>query len=156
MNRIIRRGSLLASLLVVAIILLLPGGGCKKETTCNGVPNVSVNISLNLNSGQYSQLIPPGNSEPVSGGYSYNGVLVYHFTQNQFYAYDCTCPYDGSSNAKAIIAISSPSSLYAVCPVCGSSFLLSSGSPNKGPSTCPLKAYNTSYDQVNNIVYVQN
>jgi nitrite reductase/ring-hydroxylating ferredoxin subunit len=143
------------SLAVLALIILLPGSGCKKTTTCNGIPNVSVNFSVSLYSASSSQLVPIGNSEPFSGGYDNDGVLIYHYTQNQFLAYDCTCPYDGASNAKAIITASPASSLYGTCPVCGSQFLLSSGSPSKGPSTCPLKAYTATYDGTSN-VYVSN
>jgi len=141
---------------VLAFVFLLSDSGCKKNTTCNGIPNVSVNFSVSLNSPSSNQLLPPGNSEPFSGGYDNDGVLIYHYTQNQFLAYDCTCPYDGASNAKAIITASPASSLYATCPVCGSQFLLSSGSPSKGPSSCPLKAYSTTYDPSSNVVYVTN
>jgi len=140
---------------VIIFLFFLPSSSCKKETTCNGVPVVSVYFQANL--ALYPQLNPPGNNEVFSGGYQYNGVLVYHYTANQFYAYDCTCPYDGENNSKAVVSASSVSSLYAVCPVCGSSFLLSTGSPNKGPSTCPLKAYtNTTYDAGTNTVTVSN
>ena len=139
---------------VLLFILLLPGSSCKKEVTCNGVPVVSVYFQVNYNLG-YPQLGPVGNNEVFSGGYANNGVLVNHYTQNQFYAFDCTCPYDGTSNSKAVVSASSVSSLFAVCPVCGSSFLLSTGSPNKGPSTCPLKAYTASYDGASTVT-VQN
>jgi len=132
-------------------ILLLSGTSCKKQTVCNGVPNVSVYFQVDLSFGTNTSLTPVGNNETFSGG---NGnVIVYHYTSGQFYAYDCTCPYDGS-NSKARVS-ATQGGLYAVCPVCGSSFLLSSGSPNKGPSTCPLKAYNTSYDGTSTVT-VQN
>jgi nitrite reductase/ring-hydroxylating ferredoxin subunit len=143
------------SLLLIVVTLLLPGGGCKKETVCNGVPNTAVNFSVNLNLG-YPQLNPVNGNATYSGGYANHGVLIYHYLTAQFVAYDCTCPYDGESNGNAVIS-AKQGALFATCPVCGSSFLLSSGSPNKGPSTCPLKAYsNTTYDQTNNIVYVSN
>ncbi|MGB9152242.1 MAG: hypothetical protein WCD70_04045 [Alphaproteobacteria bacterium] len=114
-------------------------------------------MNQSLNSAQSAQLLQPGTSEPFSGGYNNNGVLVYHYTANQYLAYDCTCPYDGQSNAKAVIVANPNTSLYATCPVCGSTFLLSTGSPSKGPSTCPLKAYtNCNYDQTSNSISVSN
>jgi nitrite reductase/ring-hydroxylating ferredoxin subunit len=140
---------------VVLFVFFVPSSSCKKETTCNGVPVVSVYFQVTLATNP--QLGPPGNNELFSGGYQNSGVLVYHYSGTQYYAYDCTCPYDGESNSKAVVSASSVSSLYAVCPVCGSSFLLSTGSPNKGPSTCPLKAYSgTYYDAGSNTVIVQN
>jgi nitrite reductase/ring-hydroxylating ferredoxin subunit len=143
------------SALLLCSAFLYTGTSCKKETNCNGVPNVSVNFSVNLLNIGNPQLVPIGNNETFSGGYINNGVLVYHYTQSQFQAYDCTCPYDGQANAKAIVT-ATQGGLYATCPVCGSSFLLSNGSPNKGPSSCPLKAYSTSYDNTSNTVYVSN
>jgi nitrite reductase/ring-hydroxylating ferredoxin subunit len=133
------------------IVLLLNGTSCKKETTCNGVPNVSVYFQLDLNLG-YPSLVPVGNNQIFTGGNG--GVIVYHFTSSQFNSYDCTCPYDGSNSKARITA--TQGGLYGICPVCGSSFLLSSGSPNKGPSTCPLKPYTTNYDPPSNTVTVQN
>ncbi|MGP8214474.1 MAG: Rieske (2Fe-2S) protein [Bacteroidia bacterium] len=154
MKSIFRNIIYLPAIIIVAIILFLPGSGCKKETTCNGVPNVGVNININLSNPSYSSLNYVGGNEAVSGGY--DGILIYQYQQGVFYAYDCCCPYDGQSNSKAIVT-AQKNGIYAVCPVCGSSFLLSSGQPNKGPSSCPLKQYNNvSYDQADNYLTVTN
>jgi nitrite reductase/ring-hydroxylating ferredoxin subunit len=141
------------TLIVIAAIVLLYGSGCHKETTCNGVPNVSVSFQENLFSGTNVKLSVVGGSEVYGGGY--DGVLLYQYAQDQFLAYDCCCPYDGKSNSKAIVAVQS-NGIIAACPVCGSTFLLSTGEPEKGPATCPLKAYTATYDQGNNEVYVSN
>lgn len=156
MRSIFKPYSLKLAGFIVSCGLLLSGSACKKATTCNGVPNVSVNFTVSLSSASSAQLSTVGYSEIFSGGYDNDGVLIYHYTQNQFLSYDCTCPYDGQSNAKAIVSVNSSNPLYAQCPVCGSTFLLSTGSPSKGPSQCPLKAYSTSYDNTSNTIYVSN
>lgn len=132
---------------------LLPNTACKKVNNCNGVPNVSVYFTVNIIN--TPALNSPGGSAVFSGGYNNNGVLVYCYQMGNYLAYDCTCPYDGETNAKALI-VAQAGGIYAVCPVCGSSFLLSNGSPNKGPSTCPLKSYPASINQTNNTITVQN
>lgn len=132
--------------LFVIATLLLQGTACKKNTkSCNGVPVVAVNFTIDLNQPAYNPLVVNGGYMTVSGGYANNGIIVYHYTTNQFNSFDCTCPYDGNTNSKAILAVDK-SGLYAVCPVCGSSFLLSDGSVSKGPATCPMKRYTTTYD----------
>lgn len=150
-----KRSLLSVTTLIVIGCIIVPVSSCKKTNSCNGVPNASVNFTVSLYSATSAQLVPVGNSEPFSGGYNNGGVLIYHYTQDQFLAYDCTCPYDGQSNAKAVIVANPASSLYATCPVCGSTFLLSTGAPSKGPSTCPLKGYTATYDNAGN-VYVSN
>jgi nitrite reductase/ring-hydroxylating ferredoxin subunit len=81
----------------------------------------------------------------VTGGY--DNILLYRYTVSQLNAFDCCCPYDGASNAKAIVQIQA-NKITATCPVCSSSFLLADGSVNHGPATCGLKKYNTTYDGV--------
>lgn len=144
------------STLFILAILLLPGTACKKNTkACNGVPVVAVNFQIDLTLPAYNPLIVNGGYMTVSGGYSNNGIIVYHYTPNQFNAFDCTCPYDGNGNSKAFLAIDK-SGLSASCPVCGSSFLLADGSVSKGPATCPMKRYTTAYDAASYIVTVSN
>jgi len=137
------------------LLLLLSGfifGGCKKNTTstCNGVPVTAVSISIDLTLPQNNPLTVNGGSEIFYGGYANYGVMVYRYTSSQFNAFDCTCPYDGTKNSKAIVAVQK-SALTATCPVCGSVFVLADGSVSHGPATCGLKRYNTNYDGVSNV-----
>jgi len=128
---------------------LLISGGCKKKTkTCGGVPNVGVSFTIDLNQPQYNPLTITGSSMAVTGGNA--GVIVYRYQTDQFKAYDGLCPYDGSSNSNAVVQIQS-NKITAKCPVCGSVFELSDGAVISGPSTCPLKAYNATYDGVSTV-----
>ena len=123
-------------------------GGCKKSTNCNGVANVGVNFTIDINGGSYAPIQYTGGAMLVSGGDA--GIAIYRYQSDQFQAYDCLCPYDGSSNSKAVISIES-NKIQATCPVCHSVFNLADGSVSSGPSTCPLKAYKTSYDGVSEL-----
>ncbi len=117
--------------------------GCKKTTTCNGVPNVGVNFTIDLNQPQYNPLVVTGGSMLVAGGNA--GIIVYRYMPDQFQAYDCLCPYDGNSNTSAVVSIST-NKVQAQCPVCKTIFNLADGSVSSGPSSCPLKAYKATYD----------
>jgi nitrite reductase/ring-hydroxylating ferredoxin subunit len=132
--------------LVLFFLLLFAGEGCKKSSsTCTGVPVTAVNFSIDLSYVSYNALTVPGGYVIVSGGYANNGVLIYRFTSSQFFAYDCTCPYDGTTNSKAIVTVQKTAQT-ATCPVCGSVFILSSGGVSHGPATCGLKPYTATYD----------
>jgi len=136
---IIKR-TVLASIILPALLL----GGCKKNTTtCNGVPNVGVSFTIDLNQPQYNPLVVTGGAMLVSGGNA--GITIYRYQQDQFQAYDCLCPYDGASNSKAVVSICK-NHIMDSCAVCHSRFSLADGSVVQGPSGCPLKAYKTSYD----------
>ncbi len=124
--------------------LLLIMAGCHRDTiTCNGVPNVAVNFTLDLNQPTNANLLITGGYVVVTGGF--DNVIVYRYIPNQFNAFDCCCPYDGANNTKAVVQLNS-NKISVTCPVCGSTFNLSDGSVSKGPSKCSLKPYNTSTD----------
>lgn len=135
---------------VLALFSLMMGGiAChKSSTTCNGVPNVAVNFSLDLNQPTNVNLMIVEGSVVVSGGY--DNVMVYRYTTSQFTAFDGCCPYDGASNNKAVVQINA-NKFSATCPVCGSTFQLSDGSVTKGPSKCGLKPYNATFDGVSTV-----
>ncbi|HTB07727.1 MAG TPA: hypothetical protein VK806_12315 [Bacteroidia bacterium] len=127
---------------ILAFTFLLPEG-CKKSTVCNGIPNIAVNISIDASLPTYSAIATVGGYEVVGGG---NGeVVLYRSTPSSFNAFDCLCPYEGTNNYKAQVQ-PQPGGIYAKCPVCGSMYLLSDGSVSKGPATCPLKKYTSTFD----------
>ncbi|HTA82810.1 MAG TPA: hypothetical protein VK783_07755 [Bacteroidia bacterium] len=130
------------------IILLAVTGissACKKDTpaTNAGVPNVTVNISIEASSPLYPNLAIVGGWAQVTGGY--DGILIYRQSTDNFVAYDCGCPYDCTTNAKAIIKVQS-NNITAVCPVCGTTYSILSGAVSKGPGSLSLKQYPTTFD----------
>jgi len=130
----ILNGKYLMLLLVVSSVFLF---SCKKKDTQNSIPNVSVDITIQLALPQYSSLTGIGNSITISGGVK--GIIVYRKSQDEFQTYERSCPYDPLVNA-AIIKVDS-SGVLGVDYNCGSKFLLLDGSIVNGPSTRQLKAY---------------
>lgn len=126
--------------------------GCKKDSTppANGVPNVAVNFSVDVDNPQYSALLHVGGYVYVTGGY--DGIILFCNGQGSYLAFDRGCPYDCETNNKAIVNIQA-SGITAICPVCGTTYSLYSGTvTSKGPGTVALKQYETSFDGTNLMV----
>ena len=124
----------------VLLFFLLFSSSCKSDNPYN-IPYVLVNLYVypntvdsDLGVSRYKYFSQVG----------YRGILVYRMGSDQFLAYDRACTFD-SDNTKAIVAVDA-SGLLAVCPVCGSEFLLTDGYPFKGPAKNPLLQYHTTYD----------
>jgi hypothetical protein len=80
-----------------------------------------------------------------SGGYDYNGIIVYRSLLDEFNAYDRTCPYDYKVNELSVKV--NVDFTQAFCPRCSTYYALSAyGTPVSGPGKYPLKNYKTSFD----------
>ena len=131
--------------------LLLPvGSSCKKEHEQPQIPYVYVNFSINPNSTEHQGLNVVNGWETVTGGY--RGIVLFRKSQDEFMAYERTCPNDpGEDGARISVEASG---ITAQCPVCGSKYILLDGSTYEGPSHYPLKQYQTNYD--GSLLYVYN
>jgi len=80
-----------------------------------------------------------------AGGFNDNGIIIYRSMEDEFLAYDRTCPHDYVVNelsTKVNIDFTQ-----ALCPKCSTSYsLFSFGTPVEGPGKYPLKNYKTSFD----------
>jgi len=108
------------------------------------VPYAKVDMYISLVN--YNNLLIPGNSMtfPTAG---YAGLIVICISDQQYFAYDACCPYEGTKNSivetnpgqTGIVFGSNP---VATCKICGSQYILYNGGyPVKGPSTRNLKLY---------------
>ncbi|MEO6884530.1 MAG: hypothetical protein ABI199_10975 [Bacteroidia bacterium] len=132
---------------------LLPNA-CTKGTNPEGssnVPNVSVNISININNLTYTSLKTVGGTLALTGGY--RGILLYRRDANTIMSYDRTCTYD-LSDANGVVQVQNNGT--AICLDCSSTYTLYSGSVNSGPTTIPLKTYATTFNTTTGDVTVKN
>jgi len=123
---------------------------CKKESQQPVIPEVYVNFFINPNSTEYLELNHPGGFVAVTGGY--RGIILYRIMDNEFLAYERTCPWDPWEEG-ARVELDETGTI-ATCPVCGSQYIITDGSPFVGPSVYLLKQYHTTYD--GNLLYVYN
>ncbi len=138
----------------IALVTLL--SSCKKNEN-DVIPDSYVDFTLDLSDPEFVILNTLGGSVAVSSltnnwgvgaaGYDGNGIIVCAWIDG-FYAYDRTCPHDYVSNSKSIkVNIDPSSSMFAVCPVCGTKYALTAGgTPASGIGRYPLKNYRTSFD----------
>lgn len=134
-------------LLVLLFLLNMLFVSCRKDSEDSRVPYVYVNFQLYPNSLDF---IPVSGWVYSTGGN--RGIVIYRMTDDQFFAYDRTCPHD-PENLSARVRVES-SGMSVIDTVCGSRFTLTDGYPFDGPSKYPLLQYRTSFD--GEILYIFN
>jgi nitrite reductase/ring-hydroxylating ferredoxin subunit len=136
--------------IIISAISIFTIQSCDKEH--NQIPNVFVDIEIDLTDPLYSDLQLPGNYVYITGGV--NGIIVYRSTSNEFDAYERTCPHDPDCGI-VYVDRENYTAVDTVC--CGSEFsLLIDGAVTQGPSKFPLKTYTCIYDINSNILRIKN
>ena len=136
----------------IIILLLIITSFFSCDENQSDIPNVFVDIYLDLNDPLYNGLTVPGNYEYITGGV--NGILIYHTIDDEFRAYERTCPYDPECG-KVYVDEYNFNAVDTVC--CGSEFsLLSEGVAVQGPSKYPLKQYAAIYNMNSRILHIKN
>ncbi len=119
-------------ILTLTCLLVL---SCQKEE--DYIPNVMVDINLNLTLPEFSELQTIGNYIFITGGVK--GIIVYHQSFDIYKTYDRNCSYQPSLSCSKIDSVNST---IAICNCCDSNFLLGqNGQTISGPAILPLKQY---------------
>jgi len=126
--------------LIAGFSLMVLISGCRN--TQNNIPEVLVDIQVNINNPGYFSLQAVGGWMYLSGGS--RGIIVYRKSSNEFMAWERHCPYQPEDQCAQVSVDSS--NVFAVDYCCGSKFLITDGSVVNGPATRGLKMYQTSYD----------
>lgn len=128
---------------------------CKKSKY-DVVPDVYIDFYINLSDPEFFVLTGSTNSMVITSatnnwgssaaGYNSNGIIVYRSAmEDQFFAYDRTCPYDFAVNGLSVKV--NTDFMSAICPKCSTSYSLEAGgTPISGIGRYPLKNYKTSFD----------
>lgn len=137
------------SLLVACTLLLL--FGCKKEE--HPVPNYRFSAYVNLGLPDYNQQVFALRTDTYGARVGVAGVIVYRVAMDEYYAFECYCPHDKDPQCR--VAVDKEDPTLAVCPCCGSRFLLLSeiGDVVEGPSAYSLKRYKTRVEGSTLIIY---
>jgi nitrite reductase/ring-hydroxylating ferredoxin subunit len=116
------------------------------------IPNVYVDIYIDLTDPLYSDIQLPGKYVYVTGGV--NGIIIYRSSSDEFNAFERTCPFDPDCG-KVYVDEANYTAVDSVC--CGSEFsLLIDGAVTQGPSLYPLKLYACTYDLNSNMLHITN
>lgn len=111
---------------------------CEKDNR-DVIPYVLVNFSIYPNTIDF---IAEGQYVYSTGGYK--GLIIYRPQSSEFKVYERACPHDPLAEGARVYV--DDTGIIAVDSVCGSQYILTDGSPIKGPAGVALKQYRTSYD----------
>lgn len=114
--------------------------GCDKDE--ERIPDVPVNIQIDINNTVYNGLNVIGGYIYITGGYK--GIIIYRLSQEEFVAFERACPYHPQTDCERLVV--DTSGLFMYDPVCGSSFIITDGSKISGPAKRPAKRYHTIFD----------
>jgi nitrite reductase/ring-hydroxylating ferredoxin subunit len=115
---------------------------CDKEEE-GDIPDVPVDIYINVNKPSYSDLQTTGGWVYLTGGSK--GIIVYRRSSREFMAYDRHCTYRPNKNCGRAQVDSSNIKIHCR-PCSGSEYSIMDGSVLKGPASRPLKQYGTRFD----------
>jgi len=124
---------------IISINLLLTS--CEEKEPFP-IPNVPVNILLNLDLPSYQKLNAPGGWAYVAGGSK--GIVVYR-NFDEFVALDRHSTYDANNNC-AIASVDSLNYFILNDSCSDSQYNIQDGTVVTGPAKWGLKRYNTSWD----------
>ena len=127
----------MSRLLLITAILLL--AGCEGNINVSPIPDVPVNVEINLNDIDNVPLKQIGGYIYHAGGV--RGLVVYRKSQNEYKVYDRNCTYQPRENCAVVSFHSSGFYLEDTC--CGSVYD-TDGFPTGGPAEYPLKEYRVS------------
>jgi hypothetical protein len=121
------------SLYILSISLLIASCNSKDDY----IPEVYVDILVNLSSPEYSDLQIPGNSIFIEGGVA--GIIIYRCNGDCYKVYDRNCSYEPSLTCSVIDSVNAG---IAYCGCCTSVFFLEQeGRVANSPALLPLKKY---------------
>lgn len=132
-------------LLLVSTAMLLNACDNNRNNPSN-IPNVPVNLTINLDLPLYQNLNFIGQYVYEDGGNK--GIVIIHHTNGSFYAIERTCAYEPLSQCNLIEVNEALTRLRCgvshnndFTPCCGSEYFMD-GQVIQGPTQYPLKHYN--------------
>jgi hypothetical protein len=117
----------------------------------SNVPYVAINVTININNAPYTNLKTVGGQAYANGGY--RGIILSRTNSSTIAAFDRTCTYDISDNNGIVQAQTNGT---AICLDCESSYNLTNGGVNSGPTTIGLKQYSVTFNPTSGDVTIKN
>ena len=121
---------------------------CRGDKEQDIIPNVIVDIQINLSNLEFQPLQNEGGHVTIDGGV--RGIILYR-AANNYRAFERNCPTAPSEDCETVAV--DGSNLFIQCPCCSSQFDFE-GNLTSGPSPFPLKQYSTSVN--NNFLSITN
>lgn len=132
----------------IFLILLFTAAGCR-DNNLSRVPDVPVNIVININQPAFFDLTVPAGWVYVTGGS--RGIIIYRKSMEEFIALERHSPYQPEDNCAVVVA---DDNVLINDPCSDSKWLIMDGTIVQGPTAFPLKTYQTTYS--NSILTITN
>ncbi len=130
--------------ITILVTLLLSSCDDDRINQESNIPYAPVRYSINMMqsapelavAGGFHTATEPRTYDEFLG---YGGLVIFHAFDDQFYAYDLSCPHE----CKKDVRVEPSMAGIATCPECGSTFDIGFGTgfPTKGEAQYPLKRY---------------
>jgi hypothetical protein len=133
--------------LIICIVTSLVGVSCRRNE--DQIPNIAVDIYLNINEPSNFNLSVVGGADTYTGGS--NGIIVYRNSLSEFSAYDRHVPYNIEEYCQLQIL---DDGLILEDPCSGSQWIIVDGSLAQGPAVLSLQGYNTTF--VDPLIHIWN
>lgn len=133
---------------VFSLSILISCAGCR-DRTITRVPDVPVNIAININQPDFFNLSVPSGWVYITGGS--RGIIVFRKTQDEFVALERHSPYQPQDNCAVTV---NEDNVIISDPCSDSQWLIMDGTIVQGPTAQPLRTYRTSFE--NPILYITN
>lgn len=130
------------------ILLTLAASGCR-DRSISLVPNVPVNISINISLPDFFNLSVPTGWVYITGGS--RGIIVYRKSESEFIAIERHSTYQAEDNCAIVVMADG---IILDDPCSESQWLITDGTIVNGPANMPLVTYDTSFS--NQIVHITN
>ena len=127
--------------LVIAMLSLPFFSNCSKNNPNTVIPNVYVDVQININEPSSFNLQPIGGYLYHIGGA--NGLLVYRVSLDEFKCFDRQSTYEPENWCNVDV---DSTGFYLNDTCSNSQFSIFDGTVTKGPATIPLKQYQTTFD----------
>ena len=132
----------------VLISLLLIGSGCRNRDI-NRVPEVPVNIAINIYQPDFFNLTVPSGWVYITGGS--RGIIVYRKSTTEFVALERHSPFQPEDNCAVVV---NEDNVIVTDPCSDSQWLITDGTIVQGPTAMALETYRTSFSDP--ILYITN
>lgn len=137
--------------IMASFFLVLSAFGCNDDRR-DVVPNVFVDVTLNLNLPTY-QPLSLVNGMIIYPQAGYRGLFIHQSAFQEFKAFDVACTQQPSDPCHTLSV--DTATLLLQCPCCASRFS-ADGFPARGPATLTLKSYRTFYSPSANTLRITN
>lgn len=135
-------------LVILFVLTLCALAACRDRNNLR-VPDVPVNIAINVNQPDFFNLSVPSGWVYITGGS--RGIIVFRNSLNEFTALERHSPFEPENNCAVIV---NSDNIIVSDPCSASQWLIMDGTIVNGPTAFPLRTYQTAFSDP--MLYITN